>query len=182
MSTEVRVSYDWTLAEMRRAMLFYPRPFLVWGDWKSSGLILVLGVIVGFAIREVWLSQDIGHREFLTLVLTLPYLSACGMLVRAGFSQSSFTGPKSNPDLNHPIRYTITDDRWVCETHTFRSESQWSKPFAVSRLDEGFMAIRHDYQTAWLPIHGFESQAAIEAFVRMIESHDMKCDDRRRAG
>lgn len=99
------------LPEVRRAMRFYPRPFWVWGDWKSCGLILVLGVIVGFAIRQVWLSQDIGHREIVTLVLALPYLAACYMLVRAGFSQSSYIGSQNSPDLNHPIRYTITDHR-----------------------------------------------------------------------
>lgn len=99
------------LPEDRRAMRFYPRPFWVWGDWKSCGLILVLGVIVGFAIRQVWLSQDIGHREIVTLVLALPYLAACYMLVRAGFSQSSYIGSQNSPDLNHPILYTITDHR-----------------------------------------------------------------------
>ena len=63
MSTEVRVSYDWTLAEIRCVMRLYPRPFWVWGDWKSCGLILVLGIIVGFSIQQVWLSQDIGYPE-----------------------------------------------------------------------------------------------------------------------
>ena len=181
MSTEVRVSYDWTLAEIRCVMRLYPRPFWVWGDWKSCGLILVLGIIVGFSIQQVWLSQDIGYPETVTLVLTLPYLAACFMLVRVGFSRSSPTGAKGHPDLNHPIRYTITDEHWVCETNTFRSESQWLNHIAVLRRDEGFMILTHDHQMAWLPISGFESDAAVEAFVQMVESHEVKYEDRRRA-
>ena len=182
MPAEVRVSYNWTHVEIRRLMRCYPRPFLVWGDWKSCGLIVVLGVIVVFAIRQVWLSEDIGHRDIVTLVLALPYLAACALLVRTGFLRSSFAGSGGNPDLNHPIRYSITQDRWVCETHSFRSETRWRSHMVVLRKDEGFLSLTHDHQVAWLPIHGFESEAAIETFVEMVKTHGMKYEDRRQAG
>lgn len=52
---------------------------------------------------------------------------------------------------------------------------------AVLRRDERFMTLTHDHEVVWLPIHGFESEAAITTFVGMVKSHDVKFDDRRRA-
>ena len=63
MSTEVRVSYVWTLGEIRRATEVWRRAsnVVIVSDWW--GLILIYGILVAYAAWRVRLSNDLSEQR-----------------------------------------------------------------------------------------------------------------------
>ncbi len=176
MPTEIRVNYDWTLNEIRRATQVWERASLTLKITDWSGLILIYAVIVAYAVRQVWHIPD---RGVVILALVFPCSMLCLLLGRGMFSRSEPTRCEGSPDLNHPLRYTITDERWLVESATTRNESLWSFIRLIVQEEEGFIIFTHENSVRWLPVDGFESESTIETFRQMLASHGVKYDDRR---
>ncbi len=175
MSTKVLVSYDLTKEELHRASLIWRREYSwtgrAWyGTFFFRGMFWLFLAMVVCDVWQSWISQSLeGH---------LVYLILFPLILWEWLNRWS----SKNLDWNHPLRLTISSDRWLIESHTSRIEFLWSPVKSIVRVSEGFVVDFHDRSFRWLPIHGFESEAAIETFVRMVEPHDVKYDDRRRAG
>ena len=174
MSTEVLVSYELTMEEMRSASLIWKREYgfsgQAWyGTIFSKVMTLVYCVMVFIALRQSWLAQSFDG--------VLIYLVLGPLILK----MLSHRWASRHPDLNHPIRYTILSERWLIESHTMRNEFLWPPVKSIVRVSEGFVVDFRDRAFRWLPIKGFESDVAVETFVGMVKSHDVKYDDRRQA-
>ena len=178
MSTEVRISYELTLEESQLAHRVWKRVSSFKGkSWFGTIFFWCMsfaycGMVVG-AVWHSWRSERIDG-DLLCLALT-------PLILWMAWARLASARNAKNPDLNHPVRYTISSDRWIIESHTSHTEFLWSPVKSITQVAEGFFVIFHDRGFQWLPIHGFESGAAVESFLRMIESHDVKYEDRRRA-
>ncbi len=174
MSTEVRVCYDFTMEEMHTASLIWRREYSCtgrarYGTFFFRGMFLLFLAMVVGDVWQSWISQSLdGH---------LVYLISFPLILWVWLNRWS----SKNPDWNHPVRYTISSDRWIIESHTSRNEFLWPPVKSIVRVREGFVVDFHDRSFRWLPVHGFESEAAIESFVEMVKSHDVKYEDRRGA-
>ncbi len=172
MSTEVRVCYDWTQEEMERAYLIWKREYAfsgkaLYGTIFFRVMSVVYCMMFAVAVLQSWSARSIDG--YLVYLVVFPLI--VWVWIRSRNAR--------NPDRNHPIRYGISSDRWVIESHTSRNEFLWSPVKSIVRVSEGFVVDLHDRSFRWLPIQGFESGTEIESFVRMTKSHDVKYEDRR---
>ena len=172
MSTEVRVRYEFTMKEMQHASLIWKRENAFTGKaWYGTifgkAMLLAYLVMMVATLWQSWLSRSVDG--FLIYLVFAPLV--LWTLSRSWVSR--------NPDWNHQVQYTISSDRWLIESHTLRNEFLWPPVKSVVRVREGFVVDFHDRSFRWLPNHGYESDAAVETFVDMVKSHDVKYEDRR---
>lgn len=83
------------------------------------------------------------------------------------------------PATNRQVSITVNAQGWLTKTAFSRSEQQWPMLRKVTRVNAGILTTESLGGSRWLPRTGFESEAAIESFVRLVQGAFIEYEDRR---
>lgn len=146
---------------------------------------LVNLALLPFAIWFVL--EPVGNRSawFVSAVLVFP-IGIAWLAIRT-FSASELGGDLAElSDSERQISYVINRDGWRMESENCRTQTAWRRfqRGRVIRMDGGFSILESGQETSvglvhWFPDSAFESDSAIDQFVRLVENAGVKFEDRR---
>ena len=177
----ITVEYVWTEDEFRRLLEAYQPIYSAKSKVRLSFLwgLLVYLALVGLSILFVCAWGDGLKRGVVigTLGVSggLALLMWYSLLREKRVLLDSLTG---DPDLGHPVRCQVTEDRWTIESASGRGETTWRRVLKVIRVADGFAVVHHGTPVRWLPIHGFVEEGAVEEFVRLAQELEVPIEDR----
>jgi hypothetical protein len=182
MSNEVRIRFEWTPELLTEALSkFRPQRSAV--ALLSTALIYL--ALLPFAIWLVF--EPVGNRSawFVAAVLVFPI--GIAWLAMRTFSASELGGDLAElSESERKISYVIDRDGWRMESENRRTQTAWRQyqRGRVIRLPDGFAVLETGQESSvalvhWFPESAFESDSAIDQFVRLVEEAGVKFEDRR---
>ena len=132
-----------------------------------------------FALWCVWHSDGLDMKWLVIATLVSPL--AIGFLAIRLFSVKRVLGEslETLSVIDRQVSITANSDGWLIETAFSRTEQQWPVLRKVTRVNEGIMTTESMGGNRWLPRTGFESEAAIKSFVRLVQGASIEYEDRR---
>ncbi len=182
MTTEVRVTYEMNAEYLSKTLQEYGRshPPLVAqysAYWLYPSLAFILGL--PFACWFIWRSHDVEPKWFVFAILLLPLLAA--YLVIRSFRADVVAKVQLDTSQieDRHISITVNKRGWFIESSLTRCENQWPVIQRVTRMVDGFVVTEDLNSVRWLPRTGFESDAAIDSFVCLVQGASIEYEDRR---
>lgn len=182
MSNEVRIRFEWTPELLTEALSKF-RP-------QRSAVALLSTALVYLALMPfaIWLVfEPVGNRSawFVSAVLVFPI--GIAWLAMRTFSASELGADLAElSDSERKISYVINRDGWRMESENRQSQTAWRhyQRGRVIRVAEGFAVLESGQETSvglvhWFPVSAFESDSAIDQFIRLVENAGVKFEDRR---
>jgi len=128
-----------------------------------TALVILAGSIAYFLITSELkfteiLSMIIGSCMFLAMIYLITLL-----LYRKIWSDSFNQYPAKNME----VEYYFTPDGIQNSDPLARSEIHWEGITEIIQGNKGFMLFTHPQIMHWIPIHGFENEDAVSAFVTL---------------
>ncbi len=178
MSAEVRIQFEITPE-------YYSEHFAAGGKTGSRPGTAVLAYTaiafvcsLAFALWCVWHSDDLDMKWLVIATLVSP-LAIAALAIREFSVKRVSESLETLPATDRQVSITVNSDGWLIETAFSRTEQQWPVLRKVTRVNEGIMTTESMGGNRWLPRTGFESEAAIESFVRLVQGASIDYEDRR---
>ena len=132
-----------------------------------------------FALRCVWHSDDLDKKWLVIATLVLPL--AIGFLAIRLFGVKRVMGESMETlsEIDRQVSITVNAQGWLIKTAFSRTELQWPLLRKVTRVNAGIVTTDSWVGNRWLARAGFESEAAIESFVRLLQGASIEYEDRR---
>lgn len=182
MSHEVRIRFEWTPQLLADALSKF-RPQRSAAALLASSIVFL--ALLPFAIWFVFEPVGIWSAWFVSAVLVFPI--GIAWLAMRTFSASELGGDLVElPDSERQISYLISRDGWKMESENRQTQTAWRhyQRGRVIRMDDGISVLESGQETSiglvhWFPQSAFESDSAVDEFVRLVEEAGVKFEDRR---
>ena len=178
MPAEVRIHYENTPEYLAAAFAEHGKIEPRRGITVLVYLVIAFVCGLPFSLWCVWHAGDLDRKWFVTANLVSP-LAILFLAIRSFSVRRAINEAQPLSAIDRQVSITVNTQGWLSESAFSRGEEQWAAFRKVTRVEAGFLATYSFVGNRWLPCTGFESDAAMDSFVRLVQGASIEYEDRR---